>query len=38
MTLNQLKSLASEYAETPSGKWLNDFEVKALNWFISRNK
>lgn len=24
--VKQLKSLASEYAETPSGKWLNEFD------------
>jgi hypothetical protein len=23
---NELKTLASEYAETPSGKWLNEFD------------
>ena len=23
---NELQSLASEYAETPSGKWLNEFD------------
>ena len=28
--VKQLKSLASEYAKTPDGKWLNDFDWKKV--------
>lgn len=27
---NQLQSLAEEYAKTPHGKWLNDFDWKSV--------
>ena len=29
--LNQLKSLASEYAETADGAWLNEFDWKSIS-------
>lgn len=28
--LNQLKTIASEYAKTPSGKWLNEFDRESV--------
>ena len=28
--IDKLKNLASDYAETPSGKWLNEFDWKSV--------